>query len=1091
MISDNTPRPSATPLKRGIKYNLQIEVCEFKRLNIMSNNEQMIKADFDEARASQLPFVELLLNLGYQYISAKDALTERASNLSKFVLKQTAFEVLKKLNPEVSEKNISDAIDELDNIPLEGLIDTSKEVYNILMHKGGKTVVDIVDGKKVSKSLQFIDFENINNNVFEVAVEYPVEGRGNIRPDIVLFVNGFPFAVVENKKSSVNIKEALNQMQRNQGVDYAPRFFVYPQLLIAANCDNFLYGNTGTPSKFYTSWKEKDVKQEQIDNEILKHIAKPVSAEVYNQLLLDLNGSTFGHKQVLNRQVTEQDRGVYNMLRPDRILDIAKNFILYDAGDKKSARYQQYFAIDKILKRVSEFKETRTGRKRKGGIIWHTQGSGKSLTMVMLVKALIEEESIINPRIIVVTDRIDLDKQIATTFKNCNIKKDVITARTGTHLLDLIKEKNPNVITTLVYKFIKAGSDKNKISDTDENIFVLIDEVHRTQTGEANFRMNMVIPNACYIGFTGTPLMTNEKHVSVSKFGDYIDKYTIDDALADGVILPLIYEGRFIEMYQNEAQVDVHVDRIDSDIEEEKKKAYQNKVSEGIIKNNPKRIEEIGYDIGKHYEKEFKGTGLKGQVVAPSKHSAVLFQKYFEQSTKLNTAVIISDIGAGEDPEDDKKKEVVDFLTNVKHKYRDLKSYETNIIESFKKDPNGVELLIVVDKLLTGFDAPRNTVLYLAKDLRDHNLLQAIARVNRLFDNEEDKLPKTAGYIIDYSENAKNLDRAMKLFGNYDEEDVRGTLIDIKDKISDLEKSYSEISDYFTAIKNKEDQEEYIKRFAEEKERKDFYASVNNLLRNLNECMTLEDFSKEFDKLDTYQKDIKKILEIQKNVRVRYTDVDDYSDYKKQLVKILDRYVDAREAEVLTMPIDLSDKESLNKVVEGLDSDASKAEAIAAQTDKVIHDNWKSDPEYYDRFSKKVADILEKMKLKKMEDLDAFNQLKLLRDEMLDKKDEELPSGIEVNSGKDVFYRNLHDSFRGIDEAEYVEIINSIFDILKKEVKVDWHKNMEVKRQIMNKVDDYLYDVVKAEKGVDLSNEDMKKINERVIELAVMNNEMF
>ncbi len=1052
----------------------------------------MIKADFDEAKASQLPFVELLLNLGYSYISAAEVLKERDNNLSRFILKKTAFVKLKELNGEVSDKNIKDAIDELDNMPLEGLIDTSREVYNIVMHKGGKTVVDVVDGRNVSKSLQFIDFENVGRNIFQVAVEYQVEGRNNIRPDIVLFVNGLPFAVVENKKSSVNIKEALSQMQRNQGIEYAPKFFVYPQLLIAANCDNFLYGNTGTPSKFYASWKEKDVKADEYDSLISELIAKPIDKDIYKNVLNDLNGSTFGHEQVLKRQVTNQDRGVYNLLRPERILDVCKNFILYDAQDKKSARYQQYFAIEKILKRVSEFKETKTGRQRKGGIIWHTQGSGKSLTMVMLVKALIEETSIINPRIIVVTDRVDLDKQIATTFKNCNIKKEVITARTGSHLLEMIKEKNPNVITTLIHKFESAGK-KDDFADQDENIFVLVDEAHRTQSGSANMEMNSIIPNACFIGFTGTPLMKKEKHISVAKFGDYIDKYTIDDALADHVILPLIYEGRFVEMFQNEAQVDVHVERINSQIDEEKKKAYQNKTSESIIKNNPKRIEEVAFDIEEHYTKEFQGTGLKGQVVAPSKHSAILFQKYFEDRGKLKTAVIISDIGAGEDQEDDKKKEVIDFLADVKHKYKDLKSYETNIIDSFKKDPKGIELIVVVDKLLTGFDAPRNTVLYLAKDLRDHNLLQAIARVNRLFDNEEDKLPKTAGYIIDYSENAKNLKSAMELFGNYDDEDVRGTLIDLKDKIEDLENAYAEVKEYFKTIKNREDQEEYINRFAEEKERKDFYTSVNKLLRNLTECMTLEDFSKEFSDLDVYQRDIKKILEIQKNVRIRYTDVDDYSDYKKQLVKILDRYVDAKEVEILTRPIDLSDKESLNSMVESLNSNASRAEAIAAQTDKVIHDNWRSDPEYYERFSRKVAEILQNMRDKKMEDLEAFNQMKLLRDEVIDKKDDELPAGIEAKSGKDVFYRNLREYFakQDLSDGDYIKIINEIFEKLKGEIRVDWHNNSEVKRQIMNKIDDYLYDVVKNERGIDLSNEDIVKINEKIIELAVVNSDVF
>jgi type I restriction enzyme R subunit len=1053
----------------------------------------MIEANFDEARASQLPFAELLINLGYVYVSNAELAQERENNLSKFILKQTAYKKLKELNLGISDKNIKDSIDELDNTPLEGLIDTSREIYNVIMHKGGKTVVDIVDGKRVSRSLQFIDFENIGNNIFQVAVEYQIEGKQNIRPDIVLFVNGLPFAVVENKKSSVNIKEALIQLQRNQGIDYAPRFFIFPQLLIATNSSDFLYGTVGTPAKFYTSWKEKGAKDNEFDVVIEELISRPIASDVYNNLLVDLNGATREHRQVLSRSATVQDRGVYNLLRPERLLDICKNFILYDGKDKKATRYQQYFAIEKMLKRVAEFEETGKGRRRRGGIVWHTQGSGKSLTMVMFVKALIEDEKIINPRIIVVTDRIDLDKQIAGTFKNCNIKKEVISARTGSHLLELIKDKNPNVITTLIHKFETAAKNEKSFFDADENIFVLVDEAHRTQGGEANAQMNRLIPNACFIGFTGTPLMKKEKRFSIDKFGDYIDKYTIDDALADSVILPLIYEGRFVEMYQNAPQIDVHFERIPSYASEEKKKEFQAMVTEGIIKNNPERIERIASDIQKDFIKNFQGTGLKGQVVAPSKHAAVLFQKYFAENNKINTAVIISDLGAGEDQEDDKKKEVIDFLAEVKHKYRDLKSYEMQVIDDFIKYPDRVELIIVVDKLLTGFDAPRNTVLYLAKDLKDHNLLQAIARVNRLFKNEDEKLPKTAGYIIDYSENAKNLDSAMKLFGNYDADDVRGALIDLPGKIKDLEKAYGNVDNYFKALPNRQDQEEYIKRFEEEKDRRDFYNSVNDLLKNLNECLALRDFANNFDKLDLYRREIKKILEIKQNVKVRYSDTEDFSDYKKQLIKILDRYVDASEVEVLTKPININDKDAFNNLVENLNTDASKAAAIGAQTDKVIIENWKSDPEFYDKFSKKVADILAKMKVKKLEDLEALSQLKLIRDEILNKEDDSLPEGITANSGKDIFYRNLQEHFvkYKIASDNYVKIIVDIFDILKNEAIVDWSKNSEVKRGIANKIDDYLYDVVKKEKGIDLNNDDMTKITERALELAVVNKEMF
>jgi type I restriction enzyme R subunit len=339
---------------------------------------------------------------------------------------------------------------------------------------------------------------------------------------------------------------------------------------------------------------------------------------------------------------------------------------LFDGGVKKLSRYQQYFAIHKMLARISDEETTTAGiTRRKGGLVWHTQGSGKSLTMVMFVKALIENPDISNPRVIIVTDRKDLDKQIKDTFKNCNLKKEVIQATSGQHLLDLIKEKDLSVITTLVHKFETVAKKRSNFVDHDKNIFVLIDEAHRSQSGIANLEMNRFIPNACYIGFTGTPLMKGEKE-SWRKFGGYIDRYTIDDALTDEVVLPLIYEGRYVEMVQNEEQVDRRIERETAGLGDEAKRELQKYATKNIIKNNPQLIEEIAFDIEKHFKQNFQNTGLKAQIVAPSKHSAVLFQKLFEKNGVIRTAVVISDEHDDGDEADIHKKTVVDFLDGIR-----------------------------------------------------------------------------------------------------------------------------------------------------------------------------------------------------------------------------------------------------------------------------------------------------------------------------------------------------------------------------------------------------------------------------------------
>lgn len=1057
------------------------------------------KVNFDEAKQSQLPFLELLINMGYKYITAEEALKQRNGDTSNFILADIATERLMEINGyevddvkyKFSEKDVRDSIDELEHIQYEGLIDTAQKIYNMIMPtSGGKTIKVSHNGKKISKNFKFIDFNDKKNNVFHVTAEFVASGKQNIRPDIVCFVNGIPFAVIENKKSSVNVNEALNQMNRNQGPEFCPKLFTYTQLLVGTNGKELKYGTTGTANKFYAVWKEKESNEDDFDKKIKELINTKIDENLYSQVLKDLNGWTEGHKQRMDRVPTDQDKGTVSLFEPNRLLDLTKNYILFDAGDKKLSRYQQYFAIHKMLKRVEEEEILDGGEaRRKGGLVWHTQGSGKSLTMVMFVKALIEDPKILNPRVIIVTDRKDLDKQIKDTFKNCNLKKEVVQATSGQHLIDLIKDKNLAVVTTLIHKFESATKKNAVVADKDKNIFVLIDEAHRSQNGIANFQMNRIIPNACYIGFTGTPLMRDEKE-SWRKFGGYIDKYTIDDALADKIILPLIYEGRYVDLVQNAEQIDRHVERITEGLNDKQKKDLQRYIGTKIIKDNPQRIVEISYDIEKHFMENFQSTGLKAQVVAPSKYSAILFQKFFETRGNIKTAVIISDEHEDGDEENLHKKEVVGYLDSVRKNHSSVEKYEKDVIDSFKHNDDGVEVIIVVDKLLTGFDAPRNTVLYLAKDLRDHNLLQAIARVNRLFENKREK-PKTAGYIIDYSENAKNINTAMKLFGNYDENDVKGTLIDVNEKINELEQSYSTIHDLFNEIKGSTDDEVYLQFLSDQPKRETFYKELNAFIKNLNECFVLQDFVREFKHLDTYKRELKKFLELRKSASLKYADRVDLLEYKQSLINILDKYVDAKGVELLTKQINITDRKQFEEAVENLGSDKSKAEAIAAQTEKTITEKYESDPEFYEKFSKKISDILEKLRQGKLADIEVLKQMKLIHDDVINKKDESLPNLIESNKGSDIFYRNLKDQFKDLNEDIYVPIIIDIFSIIKNEAIVDWYKNIDVKRKMKNSIDDYLYDVVKGKKGIEISSDSNRQIIDNVMLLSENNFELF
>jgi type I restriction enzyme R subunit len=849
--------------------------------------------------------------------------------------------------------------------------------------------------------------------------------------------------------------------------------------LIAANVNALKYGAMLTPKEFYSVWKEKDAPKSYI-TDVLNSVNAPAAEDVLKQVSADLQRDKY--VQPVKEVPTEQDKGVYSLLKPERMLDIARNFIIYDNGVKKITRYQQFFAIKKTLSQVKNFDAS--GR-RKGGLIWHTQGSGKSLTMVMLVKNLIE--NIQNPRVIVVTDRIDLDIQIRDTFKTCNIKTGVQQAVSGKDLINRIKSKTLDVITTLVHKFEKESSFK----DEDNNIFVLIDEAHRTQGGDANAMMNRVLPNSCQIAFTGTPLMKKEK--SAVKFGGMIDAYTISEAEADGAILPLIYQGRFAEQSVN-AAMDLFYERISAGMNGKQKKVFEKKcVSKAILEETSHRVEMIALDVYDHYKKYFQNTGLKAQLVAPSKTSAVLFKKTLDLLNGIKSEVVISD-SAYEEIDDDQlpehKKLVADFLSEEKRKHGSLESREKKIIKEFKNDPEGCEMLIVVDKLLTGFDAPRNAALYLAKQLQDHNLLQAIARVNRIFDGDPKKQTKTNGLIVDYSKNAKNLKDALALFSSYDKEDIERVLLNTDDQIKLLENLYQKLHDAFKDIKNKNNTDAYIETLKDnEEKRTDFYENVNDFIKVFSTCFSLYDFHQKFDieKLKRYRKDLKRFVEIKKTTQLALAEKVDFSKYRDQLRKLLDKYVAANEVEILSREINLSDMREFNRYIEdeknGM-SDRSKAAAIAAQTSKVISERYKQDEVFYKKFSDRIGALLKELEQAKREDIAfLFQEMKNIQNKVEDYEDNDIPDILRDKKTTHPFYRNLKILAPKIESNVFADIVARIVEIIQKNKIVDWHMNPSVKKAVLIGIEDFLLDEIDA----GLTAEEAENIAQESWRIAVEN----
>ena len=756
---------------------------------------------FDEKYLSQIPALQVLVNMGYQYLTPAQALGARGGKSGNVLLEEVLRGQLKKLNRIqhkggmylFSEENIQSAIQRLKNVKYDGLLKTNEVVYDLLML--GVALEQAVEGDLKSFTLQYVDWLHPENNVYHVTAEFAVERTRSVetcRPDVVMFVNGIPFVTIECKAPHVEVDQAISQTIRNQRDEYIPRLYTYVQMVLGVNKNEARYATTGTPAKFWSRWRE-EVTDAELAPVLECPLPEPAKVSLFN---LAFHGLKIAEKEipyVIGRQATEQDRTLYSLCRPERLLEMARTFTVFDGGVRKIARYQQVFAIREVLQRVQQTDEA---GKRSGGIVWHTQGSGKSLTMVMLARALALDGRISNPRIVLVTDRVDLDKQLGNTFAACGLSPD--RAESGRHLAQLIRDGKAHIITTLVHKFDKALASKS-LSDDSADIFVLVDETQRTQLGTLAARMRQVFPRACYIGFTGTPLLKRQKS-DVAKFGGIIHTYTIDQAVADGAIVPLLYEGRMVELEQNQSAIDIWFERHTQGLTGEQKADLKKKYARAEMLNRADQVIYMrAFDIAEHYRKNWEGTGFKAQLVAPVKAAALRYKAFLDELGTVTSEVIISPPdereGFDEVDADESSDEVVAFWQRMMKRYGSEDEYNKQIVNSFKygEEP---EILIVVDKLLTGFDAPRNTVLYLTRRLREHSLLQAIARVNRLYEDDSGGKAKEFGFVIDYVGILGDLDKALttySVFEGFEEGDLRGALASIQEEIRTLPQRHAEL----------------------------------------------------------------------------------------------------------------------------------------------------------------------------------------------------------------------------------------------------------------------------------------------------------
>jgi type I restriction enzyme R subunit len=1050
---------------------------------------------FQEDHISQIPALQLLQNLGYKYLTPAEALQERKNKKPNVILEHILEKQLKKLNKisfknkqfDFSEINIKNAIQAIKDIPYDGLVRTSEKVYDLISL--GKSFEQNIEGDIKSFNLNYIDWFNPSNNVFHVTEEFEVERTGSnntCRPDIILFVNGIPFTVIECKRPDLkdSIDQAISQNIRNQHDDHIPKLFIYTSLIMAVSTNQAMYATTGTAAKFWSVWHER----ENINNEVKKLVNKTPNKEARTKLL----GERFAYVRKYfdnmeshgERETTEQDKAIYSLCKPEKLIELTHQFIVFDAGEKKISRYQQYFAIKNTIERIKTFDPQ--GR-RHGGVIWHTQGSGKSLTMVMMAKAIALEPTIENPRIVLVTDRVDLDEQIFKTFHQCG--KDPVQAQTGNHLIELVEGNKETIITTIIDKF-EAAVKKREVKNNSNNIFVLVDESHRSNYGSAHVNMRKVFPKACYIGFTGTPLIKKDKNTA-QKFGGIIDKYTIDQAVNDKSVLPLLYEGRHALQDVNQKPIDKWFDKVAEPLTEYQKSDLKKKSSNSSkVYQSEQTIQMISCDISEHFKKNWQNTGFKGQLVAPSKDAALKYKMYLDNFGDVSSEVLISPPDAREGYEDvyeEASEEVTKFWKKMMDKYGSEKEYNKQIINSFKYSENP-EIIIVVYKLLTGFDAPKNVVLYLTRKLEGVTLLQAIARVNRLSEG------KDFGYIIDYCGVLENLDKALTDYSSlseFDQEDLTGTLTNVKQEIKTLPQKHSELWDIFKDIKNKMDEEAYEQTLGNEYIRQKFYDKLSAYSRVLSIAFSTLEFSETTPKetIEKYKADLKFFQKLRICVKLRYAEGIDYKEYEPKIQKLIDTYVTSDEILQIIEPVNIFDREAFSSELARLNSTSSKADAIANRTKRTITEKMQEDPSFYTKFSKLLEQAIEEYMTQRISDTEYFKKVTDIMNSVRNRTGDDLPDKIRNKEIAKAFYGITNDVLKSFESEKFnskeisADIAIRIDQIIESNLVVDWTLNTDIQNRMLNDIEEYLFSI-KGKYDIPLGLDSIDLIMERVLNIA-------
>lgn len=962
----------------------------------MSESSDQLERNWVEEPAADL----LRVLFDYTPLSAEDVRNLREGLATEPVLTVRLAQCLRRLNPWLGEDGVRRAVAAVTRLTAVDVLEANEAAHTALTF--GVTAAHTENGRRQDRTVRFFDFDDPLENTFEFGRQVSIKGaRQDIIPDIIVYVNGLPLAVIECKSPSLAdpMGEAVRQFRRYEGRDEftglgAPRLFETAQISIVLAKDVAKYGTTLTPARQWAEWKD----------------AYP------------LTPAALGER--LGRTPTGQDTLLAGLLAPANLLDLIRNFVIFETIDgrriKKLARYQQFVAVGRAIERI----RTAPNPQRRGGVIHHTQGSGKSLTMVFLATKLRRLPEAENPTIVIVTDRTDLDDQISGQFQRSGFPNP-IQAESGQALRQALSGGAGTTVMTTVHKFHSAVPRRSSVISEARNVFVMVDEAHRTQYGALAARMRAGLPNACMIAFTGTPIDKKDRSTR-EVFGDYVHRYLIDQAVKDGATVPIFYEMRDAQLRIDGRDIEREIRAAFPDLSEEE----LGKLRRGMglhekLAGARVRVEVIAKDILAHYRSTIEPNGFKAQIVAISRNVAVSYVEALRHLGAPECALIMSTSN------NDSARLQAHHLS---------KRDRDTLINRFKKRDDPLKILIVCDMLLTGFDAPVEQVLYLDAPLREHTLLQAIARVNRTAEG------KTYGVVVDYWGDNRRISDALDMFS--EEDGIATALRPLSEKIQLLESRHRAAIRLFEEI-NRQDDTACIELLGPDDIRAKFELDFLRFAEAMD--MVLPD-PKALE--EPYPSDLKWLSRIRVLARRAYhQEPFDPKDYGAKVGEIITSHLSVTGVEQLLVKFDILDP-AFRPHLESLRSSEAKAAEIEHAIRQEIHVHRDENPTAYASLWEQLERIVHEKREARVSAASALAQLETMVGQAADLRS--VASG-RVGGLTGTAAAILHFFDVGLDDDKRSRSAMEITKALEEYSEVvDWQQKEDVQRQMRRSIKEQL-----------------------------------